>query len=75
MSELVTDNELFPCICCGQLTRSRLAPGSYEVCENCGWEDDPMQFDNPNFAGGANRVSLATARENYAEYGRADPDE
>lgn len=31
--------------------------GSYEVCEVCGWQDDGVQEDDPNF-GGANWETL-----------------
>lgn len=33
-------------------------PGSYEICQICGWEDDPIQMLNPWYAGGANITSL-----------------
>ncbi|NIP97869.1 MAG: hydrolase, partial [Akkermansiaceae bacterium] len=36
-------------------------------------EDDPVQKENPEYAGGANRVSLRTARQNYARIGVSDP--
>lgn len=32
--------------------------GEYIICPHCGWEDDPVQFKDPNFAGGANELSL-----------------
>jgi hypothetical protein len=44
-------------------------PGTFEICEVCFWEDDNVQFDDPNFPGGANEVSLRQARENYREFG------
>tara|TARA_B110000503_G_scaffold132322_1_gene208137 strand:+ start:2225 stop:2470 length:246 start_codon:yes stop_codon:yes gene_type:complete len=40
-------------------------PGSYFICEKCGWEDDDVQFDDPNYAGGANDISLNQARIEY----------
>ncbi len=36
--------------------------GTYEICSSCGWEDDPTQRADPEFAGGANRESLNAAR-------------
>lgn len=33
-------------------------PGSYEICQICRWEDDPVQLNNPQIAGGANHESL-----------------
>lgn len=30
----------------------------FEVCPVCGWEDDGIQRDDPDFRGGANEMSL-----------------
>jgi hypothetical protein len=38
----------------------------------CLWEDDAVQFNDPNCMGGANHVSLAQARRNFASYGACD---
>jgi Cysteine-rich CPCC len=38
-------------------------PGSYEICELCGWEDDHVQLAHPNMGGGANKSSLAAHQE------------
>jgi hypothetical protein len=59
----------YPCPCCGFLTRSELDYGTFEICPICRWEDDDVQFNNPNFRGGANRESLNEARENYKRIG------
>lgn len=40
--------------------------GSYEICAICGWENDPVQYDDPDFAGGANRMSLNDAKRTWA---------
>ncbi len=53
----------FPCPCCLELTLGEA--GAYEVCPNCNWEDDPVQQDDPMYAGGANKLSLLEARERY----------
>lgn len=37
--------------------------GAYEICEICGWEDDPVQSADPNYVGGANKQSLNEARK------------
>lgn len=37
-------------------------PGSFEICEVCGWEDDAVQLANPTSGGGANRESLVEAQ-------------
>jgi hypothetical protein len=39
--------------------------GAYEVCEVCGWEDDPVQAADPDYAGGANKESLNEARKRW----------
>ena len=57
------------CACCGYLTMNSKTPGSYEICPVCYWEDDPVQYDDPNYYGGANIVSLSKARENYIRMG------
>jgi hypothetical protein len=60
------------CPCCGHRTLDDLSPGSYEICPVCFWEDDLIQFEDPAFRGGANRVSLTEARRNYAQFGACD---
>lgn len=50
----------FRCPCCERDVIHD--PGSYEVCPICGWEDDPVQREDPDFAGGANQESLNVAR-------------
>lgn len=34
----------------------------YSICEKCGWERDPLQELEPDFSGGANRLSLNEAK-------------
>jgi cysteine-rich CPCC protein len=38
----------------------------------CGWEDDLVQFHDPDYRGGANKVSLNEARQNYAAFGASE---
>jgi hypothetical protein len=35
----------------------------------CFWEDDGVQFRNPDYEGGANTVSLNQARRSFLEHG------
>jgi hypothetical protein len=51
---------LNPCQCCGEPTISE--PDGYEICDVCGWEDDYVQNRDPDYAGGANQMSLKEAR-------------
>jgi hypothetical protein len=60
MTEKSSSKELYACPCCGKLTIAEL--GSYEICDICGWEDDPVQTSDPEYRGGANRLSLNEAR-------------
>ncbi|MCM1235249.1 MAG: hydrolase [Ruminococcus flavefaciens] len=55
----------YKCPCCGNFTLYEKPPGTYEICEVCNWEDDEMQFKNPNYAGGANMLSLEDAKKEY----------
>lgn len=59
--------EKYKCPCCGYFTLEE--EGSYDVCPVCFWEDDTSQTRDPDMAGGANKVSLSDARENYLKYG------
>jgi hypothetical protein len=54
------------------LTRSEAEIGSFEICQVCFWEDDGVQFDDPDYEGGANKVSLRQARENFRQFGASD---
>lgn len=53
---------LYPCPCCGSRTLEQEARGSFEMCGVCGWEDDSVQYDDPDYQGGANGKSLNEAR-------------
>lgn len=57
------------CPCCGHLTLDEEPPGTYDICPVCCWEDDPVQYKDVDYEGGANQVSLRTARRNYIEHG------
>jgi rubrerythrin len=61
------ERELLPCPVCGALCLEE--KGAYEICPVCGWEDDPLQRREPNFAGGANKMSLNEAKRVWTEKG------
>jgi hypothetical protein len=63
----------FACPCCGYLTLPEKPPGTYGICKVCFWEDDPVQFADHAYEGGANVLSLAEARENYRTLKVSDP--
>jgi hypothetical protein len=51
------------CECCGYNT---LPFGSiYQICLVCGWQDDDVQNDDPDFGGGANELSLNDYRAKW----------
>ncbi len=66
--ELIEDQDDF-CPCCDYNTFRNSNRMEYEICPICFWEDDPLGFDEPDFVGGANRVSLVEARQNFKEFG------
>jgi len=62
-------NDLVSCPCCGQFTLEE--KGVYEICNVCGWEDDPVQSKESDYAGGANELSLNQYRKKY-ENGKSE---
>ncbi len=56
----MSEAERFPCPCCSSPVLTEV--GAYEICPVCNWEDDPVQSADPDFAGGANTMSLNAAR-------------
>ena len=55
----------YTCSCCGNNTLTEQPPGTYEICPLVNWEDDEVQYNDPAYAGGANRLSLEEARRQY----------
>ena len=51
------------CMCCGEYTLDE--DDLFAICNNCGWESDKVQEDDPNYKGGANEMSLNEAKEAY----------
>ena len=48
----------YKCPCCGFYTFDEKLNGNYDICPVCFWEDDPIQLEDNEYKGGANRVSL-----------------
>ncbi|MGE3805417.1 MAG: CPCC family cysteine-rich protein [Gemmataceae bacterium] len=59
----------FPCPCCGHWTLGEAPPGTFFICPVCSWEDDPVQYHDPTYEGGANGTCLNDARANYLDFG------
>ncbi|OHB71454.1 MAG: hypothetical protein A2W23_04780 [Planctomycetes bacterium RBG_16_43_13] len=62
----------YPCPCCGYRTLDEKPPGTFDICDVCNWEDDNVQYDNPDFEGGANIPSLRQAQINFCKFGASD---
>ena len=60
-----TDSETFRCPVCSLAISGR--PRTYEICESCGWEDDPAQFEDPTSTG-ANVEMLNDARVAWKQH-------
>ncbi len=60
----------WPCPCCLYLTieENSPPPGTYFICPVCGWEDDPVQFADPTYRGGANDDSLDEVRADFLSW-------
>jgi len=56
---------LHPCPCCAFRTLLDAERGSHDICGTCGWEDDGVQLDDPDYRGGANEKSLNEARSRF----------
>ncbi len=65
-------NNKFFCPCCGYNTLAEKPSGTYQVCEICFWEDDPIQFEDWNYEGGANKVSLIQGQMNFENFGACE---
>ena len=49
------------CPCCNEYEHDT-GIGCSDICQICGWEDDYLQRDEPNYKPGANKMSLNEAR-------------
>ncbi len=62
----------YKCPCCGFYTFDEKLNGNYDICPVCFWEDDPIQLEDNEYKGGANRVSLIQARHNFLLFGACE---
>ena len=62
----------YTCPCCGFKTLNEEPPGTFDICNICFWEDDEVQYHNPDYEGGANDVSLKRAQQNFIKFGACD---
>jgi hypothetical protein len=59
----------YACPCCGYKTLAEKPPGTYDICPVCFWEDDQIQYADPDYEGGANVASLRQAQRNFLAFG------
>jgi len=59
---------MYKCPCCGYYTIGEKPPGTYEICPVCFWEDDHVQYQEPDLDGGANELSLNQSRMNFKKF-------
>ncbi len=62
----------YQCPCCGHYTLAKRPDNTFQICPVCFWEDDGVQFDDPDYEGGANEMSLNQARRNFKNFGAID---
>jgi hypothetical protein len=62
----------YECPCCGLLTLEKKPHDTFEICPVCFWEDDNVQFDDPDYEGGANELSLNQSKANFRRFGAVD---
>ena len=68
----MADKRIYPCPMCeaqNQLFDERL----YDICRNCGWEDDSYQYRNHDKTG-ANGLTWNQAKELLRQGGKIYPD-
>lgn len=71
MINMMKNTKKYKCPCCGYFTLEN-EPGHFDICPVCFWEDDNIQAADPDYAGGANKISLNNARENFKKFGAAE---
>jgi hypothetical protein len=53
------------CPVCGKFDFEEEWDGYFDSCDVCGWENDPIQLDSPDYEGGANALSLNQFKVEY----------
>lgn len=64
----------YRCPCCNYKTMDNEEPLYHDICLVCYWENDPIQNNNENYFGGANKMSLSQARQNFYKIGAVSED-
>lgn len=69
--QLIPDPVPHKCPICGKYEFED--ESSFDICPYCGWEDDGLQNDEPDYSGGANELSLNQYKKKYEEKIKEDP--
>ena len=48
------------CACCGAKDVE-----FFDICDICGWQNDGLQNDSPDYSGGANELSLNEYKKQF----------
>lgn len=59
----------YTCPCCGYIT---LYSQIHDICPICDWQNDPASWNDPDFVGPANSVSLRQGQKNFKQFGASD---
>ena len=62
----------YQCPCCESYGLNEQAGNTFQLCPICYWEDDGVQSNDPEYEGGANKVSLNQGRINFKKYHVSD---
>ena len=65
------NSEKYTCPCCGYKTHHR-KDHLGDLCLVCYWQSDSMQNADPYYGGGANRISLMQAQQNFIVFGACE---
>lgn len=57
------DNRSDLCPICGKYRFPE--PNTYEMCQVCGWFDDPLQYEQPDYTGENNKLSQNEYRKRW----------
>jgi hypothetical protein len=60
------------CPCCGYYSLYCECERNFNICPVCYWEDDPLQFLEHDYWGGANKPSLNQAKRNFLLFGAVE---
>lgn len=61
--------ENFNCAVCRNIVKDE----DFGCCDICGWEHDPVQEMEPDYRGGANKISLNEARAEWEARKKSSP--